>query len=380
MSDDKKLYVYLDSNSTTELSQEVSGVIMDIVINNIHGNPSSSHGYGIRSRALVEASRHSLAKALGCLADEIYFTGGGTESNNLALRGLFNSNVDTGGELVISAAEHSSVYNTAHSITGGDFNLIPLLPDGNLDLDLADKVITEDTSLVSVMLANNETGVIFPVKEIVSLAHSKGALVHCDAVQAFGKIPIDIKSLGVDLLSISGHKAHALTGVGALYVRKGIKLHPILTGGKQESGVRPGTENYIGITSLGAVASEIVNDGINSSSGLRDAFEKALVKKIPDIFINGGKVARVFNTTSVTFKGIHASVLVDYLSERGIFVSAGSACSSNKPSPSRTLLAMGLSENDALSTIRFSFSKYSTPYDTSTAIDECIKVVSSLRE
>ncbi len=373
--------VYLDNNSTTSLSQDVAGVILDLVVHDIFGNPSSAHAGGVRIKAIVEASRYSVAKVLGCDQDEIYFTSGGTESNNLAIRGTYNIYSHAYNDVVISAAEHSSVFNTVNEVaTENDVRFIPLLPDGSLDMEWAERLITEETSIVSVMLANNETGVIFDIKEIVNLAHNRGAIVHCDAVQAFGKIPIDVRELGVDLMSISGHKAHALPGVGALYVRKGIQIHPILFGGGQEMKLRPGTENYIGIASLGAVAGEMVRDGLTNSSGLRDAFEKAILKKIPDVVINGQNTTRVFNTSSMTFKGVSAASLVEALSERGVLASVGSACSSGLLKPSRTMKSMGMSDEDALSTVRFSFSKYSTPADTSTAIEECVDCVSLLRD
>jgi cysteine desulfurase len=372
----KKKVVYLDSNSTTELSQEVSGTLMDIVIQSIYGNPSSAHIAGKKIRAVVEASRFSVADTLDCDPSEVIFTSGGTESNNLALRGVYH-----GGEIVTSAAEHSSVFNTVSSLNVDDgFRTIPLLPDGSLDLEWADKLINEDTTLVSVMLANNETGAIFPVKEIVRMAHERGALVHCDAVQAYGKMFFSVKDLGVDLLSISGHKTHALPGIGALYVRKGLKLHPMFTGGKQESTLRPGTENYVGIASLGVVAEEIGKDSYFPTSGLRDAFEKALLRKIPNIRINAYDVDRVYNTSNVIFEGIPASAMVKALEEQGVMVSSGSACSSGSDRPSRTLKAMGLSDEDCLSSVRFSFSQYSTISDVSEAINSCIECVHVLRE
>ncbi len=354
---------------------------MDIVIHSVYGNPSSKHNFGLKMRAIVEASRYSVAKSLGCMPGELYFTSGGTEGNNLAIRGMYNIYSDQENEAVMSTSEHASVYNTMENVVqDSKVRLIPLLPDGTLDLEWADKLITEETTLVSVMLANNETGVINPLREIVRMAHERGALVHCDAVQAYGKIPINVKELGVDLLTISGHKAHALPGVGALYVRKGVQLHPTLTGGNQEMGMRPGTENYIAIATLGTVAEEIYNRESLLSPGLRDAFEMGLLKKVPDIIINGVTADRLYNTSSVTFRGINAIQMVETLSESGVYASTGSACSQGLANISRTLHSMGLSDDENLSTVRFSFSQFSSISDVVSAIEACAKCARMLRE
>jgi cysteine desulfurase len=378
---DKPSMVYLDNNATTELSQDVAGVVMDMVLHNIYGNPSSSHEVGEKVRTIIDAGRYGVAQSLGCSSEEIVFTSGGTEANNLALRGVYYPDEARPSGLVVSAGEHMSVYATAEVLAGEDrVRQIPVLPDGSLDLEWAERLITEDTALVSVMLTNNITGNIYPIKELVRLAHNRGALVHCDAVQAYGKIPVDVRDLGVDLLSISGHKVHALPGIGALYIRKGIRLHSVLTGGSQEAGIRAGTENYIGIASLATVANEITRRGGNMESGLRDVFEMGLLKRIPDVIVNGKESPRVPNTSSVTFKGIHAASMLTALSEQGIYASAGSACSSGSAKPSRTLISMGVSEEDALSTVRFSFSTMSKIMDVALAIEACVKSAETLRQ
>ena len=354
---------------------------MEMVLHNIYGNPSSAHEMGAKIKTVLDAARYGVAQSLGCSSEEVLFTSGGTESNNIALRGVYNPHIDGALGLVISAAEHSSVTYTAEALAGDDqVRLIPLTASGDLDLEWLERLITDDTALVSVMLANNETGVVFPVKAVVEVAHKHGALVHCDAVQAYGKIPIDVRELGVDLLSISGHKVHALPGVGALYVRKGVLMHPLTTGGGQEFGLRAGTENYVGIASLGTVANEITRRKGNMEPGLRDAFETGIRKRIPDIEINGSGVTRIPNTSSVTFKGIHSMSMLTALSEQGVYASAGSACSTGSAKPSRTLAAMGLSDEAALSTVRFSFSHMSTMADVAVAIESCVLCVKTLRK
>ena len=374
---DKPPVVYLDNNATTELSQDVAGVVMDLVLHNVYGNPSSSHEMGSKIKVLLQAARYSVAQSIGCSTEEVVFTSGGTEANNLALRGVYHPP----GDLIISAGEHSSVYKTAHDIAGdGHVRLIPYTEDGSLDLEWAERLITADTSLVSVMLANNETGALFDIREIVRLAHKRGALVHCDAVQAYGKVPIDVRDFGVDLLTISGHKAHALPGIGALYVRKELIIRPTITGGGQEHFLRAGTENYVGAASLGTVANEITRRNGNMESGLRDAFEAGIKKRIPDVVIHAEDVPRVPNTSNVSFKGVHALAMLTALSEMGIYASAGSACSSGSSKPSRTLTSMGVSEKDALSAVRFSFSSMSKIMDVALAIEACVKCVETLRQ
>lgn len=372
--------IYLDNNATSELSDDVASVVVSLVTANIYGNPSSTHEMGLKIRAIMDVARYGVAQSLGCGSEEIIFTSGGTEANNLALRGIYSPYTKSANDIVISAAEHASVFHTAEAVaTENKVRLIPLKEDGSLDMEWAERLITDDTSLVSVMLANNETGVLFPVKQIVELAHKRGALVHCDAVQVYGRLPIDVRNLGVDLLSISGHKTHALPGIGALYVRKGVLVRPIMAGGGHEFGLRPGTENYIGVASLGTISNEI-SQSKAMGSGLRDAFETGVKRRIPNIVINGEGVSRVPNTSSITFKGVHSSAMLVALGEEGICASAGAACSSERAQVSRTLTSMGVSEDDAFSTIRFSFSRMSKMMDAATAIEACVKCTLILRQ
>jgi len=372
-------FTYLDSNATTEVSHEAAEAIMDLVLTDVYGNPSSTHEAGIRIRQLIEASRASVSQSLGCSPDAIIFTSGGTEANNIALRGIYNPYASSDNYIVISDGEHSSVENTVKDIAGEELiSYIPLNRDGSLDLFAADKLITEDTALVSVMLANNETGVIFPVKEITDLAHSRGVLVHCDAVQAYGKIPINVKELGVDLLTVSGHKVHALPGSGALYVREGVQVRPMFTGGSQERGLRAGSENFVAIASLGAVADNILEGKLVEPS-LRNAFELGIKNRVKDVEVVGQGSLRVPNTTCMIIKGVHSGALLHTLNMRKVYVSAGSACSSGLLRPPKTIVAMGVSDEEAQSTVRVSFSKYSTMADTAYAIEMFVKSIEELR-
>lgn len=378
---DKPSTVYLDNNATTELSHDVAQVVTDMILHNIYGNPSSAHAAGVKVKTIIDAARYGVAQSLGCSSEEIVFTSGGTEANNLAIRGTFAPSSTLPSDVVMSAGEHASVRNTVAALAGPDkVRLIPLLLDGSLDMETAERIITDDVALVSVMLANNVTGNIYPIKEIIRLAHNHGALVHCDAVQAYGKIPLDVHELGVDLLSISGHKVHALPGIGALFVRKGIRLHPMVTGGPQESAMRAGTENYIGIASLATVANDITRRKGNMEPGFRDVFETGILKRIPNVTVNGKDSLRIPNTSSVTFEGIHSTAMLTALAEQGVFASAGSACSTGSSKPSRTLISMGLSEQTALSTVRFSFSNISKLMDVAVAIEACVKCASTLRQ
>jgi len=375
MTTSKTKFCYLDNNATTELSPGVTGALMEVVLSNIYGNPSSQHIKGVGLRKVVEASRRSVSSSLGCLPSEVVFTSGGTEANNLVIRSVCNS---PGAVIAVSSGEHASVYDTAKAMLGAEVRVIPLLVDGSLDMEQATAQLDSDVSFVSVMLVNNETGVVNPIRKLVDVAHDKGILVHCDAVQAYGKMSINVKELGVDFLTISGHKAHALPGVGALFARKGIHLFPSITGGDQESGIRGGTENYYGILSLGTVAVEIEEEGF-LHGGLCEAFEAGILRRISDISINGSDTVRAPGTSSVTFKGIHSAAMLEALEGHGIFASSGPACSSGSAQPSRVLTAMGLSEEDALSTVRFSFSRVTPIGGVAQAIEACVLCAEALR-
>lgn len=337
--------VYLDYNATAPVRPEVMEVMLAVLREG--GNPSSVHQAGRRARNRVEEARGCLAALLGCKAPEIIFTSGGTEANNFALR----SHADR--PLFISGGEHDSVLAAA-----GEATRIPLDPDGLVDLAALDALLAAAgaPALVSVMLANNETGVIQPIAEIAARVHDRGGLLHTDAIQAVGKIPVDFRALGADMMSVSAHKFGGPQGIGALVLREGRVLPPLLKGGGQELGRRAGTENVAAIAGMGQAAL-LAKDGLDRFAALaelRDSLEARLLELSPESHIYGRRAARLANTTSVSMPGVAAELQVMSLDLDGIAVSAGSACSSGKVKPSHVLKAMGASNEDAGSAIRIS--------------------------
>lgn len=371
--------VYLDNNATTPVLPAVFEAMRPFLTEHF-GNPSSPHRLGDRPASAVRDARVKVAALLGCTDNEIVFTGCGTESNNIAIRGVLEMNRER-RHLVTTAVEHSAVLNPIKRCSSLDYDVTVLPVDraGRLDLDALRDSLRDDTALVSVMFANNETGVIFPVDRIAEIVHARGIPLHVDAVQGAGKVPIDVKTLGVDLLSISGHKLHAPKGVGALYVRKGTKWAPVFLGGSQERGRRPGTENVPGIVAMGA-ACEYAESRLahyhTEVRALRDRFENELLSKVPDSFVNGIASERLPNTSNIGFVGIDGNAMLVLLDEVGICVSAGSACKSGAGLPSHVLAAMGLSPEEAAACLRFSFSCLSTAED----VDACLEHVPAIVE
>lgn len=347
--------VYLDYNATAPLRPEALDVILTAFSQ--VGNASSLHQAGRDAATRVDKARRQLADLLNCHPGEIIFTSGATEANNLALRAAYAR----GGTLVTTAVEHPAILETARTITAGASDALVVLPvdkDGILDLGALDGVLDRgDVSVVSAMLANNETGVLTDLAPIVKAAHDAGALVHTDATQYVGRLPLDLAELEVDLLSLSAHKFGGPQGVGALFVRRDTSLPytPLLIGGGQERGWRAGTLNVAGIAGLGAAADAArrqLNGEAVRVAELRDAFEAELIARVPNCVINGGRVARLPGVTSVTFPGVPADAVLAAMP--GVAASDGSACASGAPSPSHVLLAMGRSRNHADSTLRFS--------------------------
>ncbi|GBL45198.1 cysteine desulfurase [Sulfuriferula multivorans] len=373
---DQDTPVYLDNNATTALAPECVEAVL-ACLRDSYGNPSSKHGVGERAKGLVEQARAAVARLLNAAAAEIVFTASGTEANHLAILGALAARPGK-VHVVVSAVEHpSSLSLLAHLETGGvRVTRLPVNRGGMLDLAALEQAITPDTALVSLMWANNETGVLFPIVEAAQIARSRGVLFHTDAVQAAGKIPLDLAQVPVDLLTLAGHKFHAPKGVGALFVRKGLKLQPMLFG-HQERGRRGGTENVPAIVGMG-VACELAAREMDAKAvamaTLRDRLETGVLMRIPCARINGGAALRVSNTSSVRFGELAAEAILDKLDKAGIYASSGAACTAGGSAPSHVLTAMGLSEAQALATIRFSLSRYTTETEIDRVLDMLVSI------
>jgi len=377
--------VYLDNNATTPVLPEVLEA-MRPYFGEHFGNASSIHHHGQETRAAVERARESVAALLGCRASEVVFTSGGTEGDNLAIFGLTRS----GDHVITSTIEHHAVLNSCKHVAaqGGEVTYIPV--DGRGLVDPADvkRAIRPNTKLITIMLANNETGVVQPVAEIGKIAAEADIYFHTDAVQAAGKIPIDVNEIGCDLLTISGHKLHGPQGVGVLYVRKGTRLEPMLRGGSHERSRRAGTENVPGIVGLGKAADLAVagferGDDLRMDdqkmATMRDRLERELLE-IEATGLNGEGAPRVPNTTNIYFDGIEGEALVIVLDLKGLAVSTGAACSSGAIEPSHVLTAMGLRPDRARASIRFSLGKQNTAEDVDFALALVPATVERLRE
>ena len=370
----------MDANATTPVLPEVVEAMRPFWTEHF-GNASSIHQQGQQARAAVERARESVARLLGCRAAEVVFTSGGTESDNLALFGT----LAPGDHLITSSMEHSAVMQAAEALAGRgvEVSFLPATPQGVVEPSALEAALRPSTRLVSVMLANNETGVIQPVRELADLTHAAGALFHADAVQAAGKLAIDGKALGCDLLSISGHKMYAPQGVGALFVRRNVRLRPIFFGGNHERGRRPGTENVAGIVGLGKAAElacEWLAKGEQQSlAALRDRLEQGILAQVEAAGVNGAGVARVANTSNLFFDHVEAEALVIALDLKGLSVSGGSACQSGSTEPSHVLTAMGLSVARARASVRFSLSRLTTEDEVECALALVPAAVARLR-
>jgi len=360
--------VYFDYNATTPLLPEVVEAVAG-ALREEFGNPSSVHAFGQRAKAALDAARSSVAALLNADPSEIVFTSGGTESDNFAIRGAAEALEAAGRRhLIASAIEHEAVLNTCKALArrGWRTSLLPVDRTGIVDPDRLRAVIDRETAVVSVMHANNEIGTIQPIAELAVIAHEHGALMHTDAVQSVGKIPVDVRALGVDLLSLSAHKFNGPKGAGAVWIRRGTRMLPFMTGGKQERNRRAGTENVPAIVGLGvaarAAAAKLEAEA-QRLAALRDRFERAVLERVPDAFVNGAPSPRVPNTSNISFDRVEAESLLIALDLEGVAVSTGSACSSGTLEPSHVLRAMGLPPHRAQSSLRFSFGVYSTEED-----------------
>jgi len=370
--------IYLDNNATTRPHPDVIRAVTDFLSRN-PGNPSSVHSSGRRAREALEDARAAVARLIGADASEIVFTSGGTESNNMALFGVLAARGNT-AHIITAKTEHSSVLEPCHKLekSGARVAYLPVDANGIVDLEALHQAVSPDTVLISIAYANNETGVIQPIREIAGIARRNNVLFHTDAVQAAGKIPLDVNRDGTDLLSFSAHKFQGLKGTGALYVRKGVTVSPLLHGGGQESGLRSGTENTVGIVAMGEAATLALNDLEETArrvESLRDLLYEGIAERFSWVKINGHPSRRLPNTLNLCFRDISGEELVAFLDKEGICVSTGSACASGEPEPSHVLLAMGLTEDEARSSVRFSLGRETSAEDIERTAQAVIRVV-----
>lgn len=373
--------VYLDNSATTPVLPEVFEAMRPYFAERF-GNASSIHHHGQETRAAVEGARESVAALVGCRAAEIVFTSGGTESDNLAIFGT----VRAGDHVITSTIEHHAVLKTCKHLemNGCEITYVAVDENGRVDPDDVRRALRANTKLISIILANNETGVLQPIAEIGRIADEADVYFHTDAVQAAGKVPIDVSLLGCDLLTISGHKIHGPQGIGALYVRKGTKIEPLLHGGRHERSRRAGTENVPGIVGLGKAA-ELARCGLNEGevnrfTTLRDRLEEGILNHVESAHVNGAAASRVPNIANIRFDGIEGESLVIALDLKGLAVSTGAACSSGSTEPSHVLLAMGLKTSEARGSVRFSLGKQNTEEDLDFALTLVPETVARLRE
>jgi cysteine desulfurase len=374
--------IYLDNNATTQLDPAVIEEMMPF-LTTLYGNPSSGYAFGSQVRCAINLGRTRLAALLGCGASEIVFTGSGTEANNTALNSALQMD-ERRQHIVTTAVEHSAVRRHCEELgkRGCEVTFLRVDAEGNLDLAELEQAIRPDTAIVSVMWANNETGVIFPVEEIARIAQQKGAFFHTDAVQAVGKLPIKLADSAIGFLSLAGHKLHGPKGVGALYVRGRMRFRPLLVGGGQENGRRAGTENVASIVGLGKaaeLAAEAMEEEQTRVRAMRDRFESELMERISGARVNGNRKMRLPNTSNLGFNGIESDAALTLLDQRHICCSAGSACRTGSVSASHVLRAMGMSDETARSSLRFSFGRFNSDSDVDKAIEIVPGVIAKLR-
>ncbi len=375
--------VYLDNNATTRMAPEVLDAMMPF-FNDQYGNPSSFHTFGSNLMEHIEKARQQVADLIGALPSEIFFTSGGTESDNTALFHGVETDPEKPG-LVTSVVEHPAVLETARYLeqTGHPLGLVKVNSSGSIDLDSLEGLLSGNTGLVSIMKANNETGVIMPIKEAAEITHRAGALFHTDAVQAVGKIQIDVKAEEIDLLSLSAHKFHGPKGIGALYARKEIKLKPFMHGGHQEKGIRSGTYNIAGIVGLGKAADmarQFIAEEALRTSFLLNKLESGILNGCPGTVIVGADAERLPNTATVLFVSVESEAILTLIDLAGISVSSGSACSTGSKDPSYVLTSMGISAGDANTAIRFSLSTYTSDQEIDYVLEELLPIVEKLRK
>ena len=374
--------IYLDNNATTRVAPEVLEAMLPY-LRDLYGNPSSMHSFGGQVGRSLRLAREQVAALLGARPEEIIFTSCGTESDNTAIRSALASNPGK-RHIVTTRVEHPAIQALVAHLAQDGYRVteIPVDGEGRLNLEHYARSLTPDTAVVSAMWANNETGVIFPVEDMAVMARHKGILFHTDAVQAVGKIPIDMRQSAVAMLSLSGHKLHAPKGVGALFVRKGTRFSPFLIGGHQEKGRRGGTENVPSLIALGeaaALAGKNLEQENTAVKALRDKLENALLSLIPNSRVNGDRQARLPNTSNISFEFVEGEAILLRLNQFGICASSGSACTSGSLQPSHVLRAMGVPFTMAHGSIRFSLSIYNTAAEIDFVIEKLPPVIEELR-
>ena len=375
--------IYFDNNATTKVAEEVLEEIKPLFCD-LYGNPSSMHTFGGQIGRKIGRAREQAAALLGCDPNEIVFTGCGTESDNTAINGTLAA-VPHKRKVITTRVEHPAVLTVCRELENRGYSVVELgvNSQGRLDIAELDEHLDDDTALVTIMYANNETGMVFPIERIAELVRSKGSVFHTDAVQAVGKIPLNLKESTIDLLSLSGHKLHAPKGVGILYVRKGTRLSPFMLGGHQEAGRRAGTENVPGIVGLGKaceLAAANLEEENSKVKSLRDKLERALMENCADCRLNGDPENRLPNTCNISFEYIEGEAILLMLDKYGICASSGSACTSGSLEPSHVLRAMGVPFTAAHGSIRFSLSRYNTEEEVDFTIEKMPPIVNQLRE
>lgn len=372
--------IYMDNAATTRVTEPVAQAMLPY-LTEIYGNPSSVHAFGREARKAMEAARRQVAEALGAQPNEIYFTGCGTESDNWAIRGAAEKHKSRGRHIITSAIEHHAVLHACQRLEKEGFSVtyLPVDEYGLVSPQSLKEALREDTILVSIMLANNEIGTIEPIEELSAIAREAGALFHTDAVQAIGSVKIDVNQLGVDMLSLSGHKFHAPKGVGALYIRSGVRIGRLMEGGAQERAQRPGTENLASIVGLGKAIELACADieGHNQKlAAMRDRMIEGILSGIPEVRLNGHPQKRLPGNVNVSVRYVEGESLLLNLDFKGIAASSGSACTSGSLDPSHVLLAIGLSHETAHGSLRFSLSEENTEQE----VDQVVRALSEIAE
>lgn len=373
--------IYLDNNATTRPAPEVVAAMMTM-LQDCWANPSSVHTAGQRARHAVDEARAAVAQLVGGGESEISFTGGGTESINMAIRGILAARARR-RRVIISAVEHSATRELCLQLQREGVEIVETGVDraGALDFDELQRELTDETALVSMLWANNETGVIFPVDQIASLCRSRKVPFHCDGTQAIGKVPVDVRAAGIDAMSFAAHKFHGPKGVGALYLRRGVRCPPLIIGGPQEFGRRGGTENVPGIVGMGEAADLAIQHlpDMPRVAAMRDRLERSILSTIPNTHVNGRTDARLPNTTNIGFARLEAEAILMLLSEKGICASAGAACSSGSLEPSHVLRAMSIDSRIAHGAVRFSLSRYTAEEEIDRTLELLPAMIERLR-